>query len=104
MKAPRILHQLSVKINSSYLLAISYYVVVFTVLSTVMHVSGIFTHRESMLETITMSVGIGLMLGVLHRQVLYPKDLSTTKRLFLGTLIVLISATVIFIILNMLHI
>jgi|GEM_PF-4211909 len=97
------LHRISESINSSYALTISYYVVVMAVLLSAGHILGIYKPGESMAGVLALSGCLGAMLGVLHRKVFMPKSLSRGKRLGLGALIVLVSGSVRWMVLRVVH-
>lgn len=89
-----ILYSLSRRINSSAFFTIAYYVIVFFVMSWLLFETRIITTNVPFYMLAFEWVAIGAIIGVLHRRVLMPKDLRSSRRFQLGAIILISGAVV----------
>ncbi len=88
------LYSLSTRINSSSFFTIAYYIIAFSVASWLIYATGIITTTAPFYKLVLEWVAIGAIIGVLHRRVLMPRDLSSSRRFQLGVIILISGAVV----------
>jgi hypothetical protein len=89
-KILNIIKSTNIKINSNVFLLLLYYSITITILSYIFHLIGKTQNSWSSLR-FTESIYLGIFLGLFHRYVLIPKDLTFIKRVIIGSILFIVT-------------